>query len=61
MTGFIYPVVVYWVWGGGWLRTMGYKDFAGSSCVHLVGATCAFWGAFILGERYGKKRDREIK
>ena len=58
MTTFIYPVVVFWVWGGGWLKTMGYLDFAGSSAVHLVGGTCALWGAYILGERYGKAKDR---
>jgi Amt family ammonium transporter len=61
MTSFIYSVVVFWVWGGGWLKIGGYHDYAGSSCVHLVGGTCAFWGAYMLGERYGKKRDREIK
>lgn len=61
MTSFVYSVVVFWVWGGGWLMTNGYHDFAGSSCVHLVGGTCAFWGAYILGERYGRAKDREIK
>ena len=61
MTSFVYSVVVYWVWGGGWLKVNGYHDYAGSSVVHLVGGTCAFWGAMILGERYGKERDREIK
>ena len=61
MTSFVYSVVVYWVWGGGWLKVNGYHDYAGSSVVHLVGGTCAFWGALILGERYGKERDREIK
>lgn len=29
--------------------------------MHVVGGTCGFWGALILGERYGKKKDREIK
>jgi Amt family ammonium transporter len=67
MTSFIYPVVVAWVWadgrnatgwGIGWLRNMGYIDFAGSSVVHMVGGTCALWGAKILGERYGKTRSR---
>ena len=61
MTSFIYSCVVYWVWGGGWLKVNGYHDYAGSSVVHLVGGTCAFWGASILGERYGKERDREIR
>lgn len=61
MTSFIYSVVVFWVWGGGWLEVSGYHDFAGSSVVHLVGGVCAFWGAMILGERYGRAKDREIK
>ena len=36
MTGFIYPVVVAWTWGGGWLSTLfgvGYMDFAGSGAI----------------------------
>ena len=37
---------------------MGYIDFAGSSVVHMVGGTCALWGAKILGERYGKEQER---
>jgi Amt family ammonium transporter len=45
MTAFIYSVVEFWIWGGGWLMAAGYHDFAGSSVVHLVGGTCAFWGA----------------
>lgn len=64
MTSFIYPVVVAWVWaenswGHGWLKEIGYIDFAGSSVVHVVGGICALWGAKILGERYGKDKERE--
>ena len=36
MTSFIYPVVVAWTWGGGWLSTLfgvGYMDFAGSGAI----------------------------
>eukprot|EP00801_Mesodinium_rubrum_P003795 Mrub_03796.p1 GENE.Mrub_03796~~Mrub_03796.p1 ORF type:complete len:429 (-),score=116.96 Mrub_03796:96-1283(-) len=51
MTLFIYPVVVHWTWGGGWLASMGYADFAGSGVVHLVGGTCGLVGAVILGPR----------
>lgn len=63
MTSFIYPVVVAWVWaenswGTGWLKHIGYVDFAGSSVVHVVGGICALCGAKILGERYGKDKDR---
>jgi Amt family ammonium transporter len=52
----IYPVVVRWVWGGGWLLQMDtpYHDFAGSSIVHMTGGVAAFWGAKALGPRIGK-------
>jgi len=52
----IYPVVVRWVWGGGWLLQLGtpYHDFAGSSIVHMLGGVTAFWGAKALGPRIGK-------
>lgn len=55
----IYPVVVRWQWGGGWLfqgegLPTGYHDFAGSSIVHMVGGITAFWGARALGPRIGK-------
>lgn len=57
---FIYPVVVRWQWGGGWLfqgsgpLPVGYHDFAGSSIVHMLGGVAAFWGARQLGPRLGK-------
>jgi ammonium transporter, Amt family len=56
----IYPVVVRWQWGGGWLYQGAgplptpYHDFAGSSIVHMVGGVAAFWGAKLLGARIGK-------
>jgi Amt family ammonium transporter len=52
----IYPVVVRWQWGGGWLYQLStpYHDFAGSSIVHMVGGVAAFWGAKALGPRIGK-------
>jgi Amt family ammonium transporter len=52
----IYPVVVRWVWGGGWLVQLDtpYHDFAGSSIVHMTGGIASFWGAKILGPRLGK-------
>jgi Amt family ammonium transporter len=55
--GLIYPVVVHWQWGGGWLYQHGYQDFAGSGVVHLCGATAAFAGAMIVGPRIGKFRE----
>ncbi len=51
----IYPVVVHWVWGGGWLAQNGFFDFAGSTVVHTVGGVCALVGAFMLGPRAGRK------
>lgn len=54
MTGFIYPVVVAWTWGGGWLSEMGFSDFAGSGVVHLTGGIAGLAGAAICGPRMGK-------
>jgi Amt family ammonium transporter len=51
---FIYPVIVHWVWGGGWLAQQGFFDFAGSNVVHTVGGTIALIGAYMLGPRKGK-------
>ncbi|PXV85320.1 ammonium transporter [Lachnotalea glycerini] len=51
---FIYPVSGHWIWGGGWLYSLGFHDFAGSTAVHMVGGTCALVGAKILGPRIGK-------
>jgi len=50
----IYPVSGHWVWGGGWLGTIGFVDFAGSTVVHSVGGWCALTGALLLGPRAGK-------
>jgi Amt family ammonium transporter len=50
----IYPVSGHWIWGGGWLSSLGFHDFAGSTCVHMVGGVCACVGAMILGPRIGK-------
>ena len=58
----IYPVYGNWVWGGGWLATLGreyglghgHVDFAGSSVVHLTGGVLALIGAYLLGPRIGK-------
>lgn len=50
----IYPVEAHWTWGGGWLAQMGFHDFAGSNCIHMVGGVSALIGAAILGPRIGK-------
>jgi len=54
LCGVIYPIQGSWVWGGGWLTGMGFKDFAGSTLVHSVGGWAALTGALILGARKGK-------
>jgi len=61
MTGFIYPVQGFWHWGGGFLKILGFKDFAGSGVVHLCGASAALAGVFLLGARKGKYVDGKIK
>ena len=50
----IYPISGHWIWGGGWLQTKGFWDFAGSTTVHSCGGWLALIGAFILGPRLGK-------
>lgn len=54
ISGFIYPIVEHWVWGGGWLGDLGYIDYAGSSVVHLLGGTLALMGGYVIGPRIGK-------
>jgi len=62
VAGLIYPLYGNWVWGGGWLASLGtnfglghgHVDFAGSSVVHMCGGVMALTGAWILGPREGK-------
>ena len=56
ISALIYPVVVRWQWGGGWLYELStpYHDFAGSSIVHMTGGIAAFAGSRALGPRIGK-------
>jgi ammonium transporter, Amt family len=56
ITAFIYPVILRWTWGGGWLaqREFPFSDFAGSTIVHATGGWAALMGAIILGPRLGK-------
>ena len=58
----IYPVEAHWTWGGGWLSKLGFHDFAGSNCIHMVGGICALIGAAMVGPRIGKfTRDKAGK
>jgi Amt family ammonium transporter len=51
----IYPIASGWVFGGGWLQNnLGMQDFAGSTAVHLIGATGALAALLLLGARHGK-------
>jgi Amt family ammonium transporter len=51
----IYPVISHWIFGGGWLQAnSGMQDFAGSTVVHLIGATGALAALLLLGPRIGK-------
>ena len=54
ISAIIYPIEAHWTWGGGWLAEMGFHDFAGSNCIHMVGGICALVGAAFLGPRIGK-------
>ena len=58
----IYPIEAHWVWGGCWLANLGFHDFAGSTCIHMVGGISALIGAALLGPRIGKfDRDKNGK
>ncbi len=57
LTAFIYPIAGSWKWNGGWLDSLGFVDFAGSSIVHSVGAWAGLVGAMLLGPRIGKYAD----
>ena len=54
LAGIIYPIVMGWQWGGGWLAAAGFSDFAGSTLVHSTGGSAALAGALLLGSRTGR-------
>ncbi len=54
LTGFLYPFIMGWQWGGGWLAARGFSDFAGSTLVHSTGGAAALAGAILLGPRLGR-------
>jgi len=55
--GIIYPIQMGWQWGGGWLATLGFSDFAGSTIVHACGGAAALAGVILLGPRLGRFTD----
>ncbi len=54
LAGVIYPIVMGWQWGGGWLAEIGFSDFAGSTLVHSTGGAAALAGIMLLGARTGR-------
>ncbi len=54
VSALVYPIVGHWAWGGGWLSSLGFTDFAGSTVVHATGGAIALVGTVILGPRLGK-------
>lgn len=60
ISALIYPIEGHWIWGGGWLSKLtildwtGFRDYAGSTAVHMTGGVCALIGAAMLGPRIGK-------
>ena len=58
---FLYPITGSWKWGYGWLNTMGFHDFAGSSLVHGFGGFAALAAVLVLGPRQGKYTSSGVK
>ena len=49
----VYFPVAHWVWGGGWLADIGFRDFAGGAVVHVTAGVAALVAALVLGNRSG--------
>ncbi len=47
----VYSPIAHWVWGGGWLATLGALDFAGGTVVHVNAAVAALVAAIVVGKR----------
>ncbi|MCU0445357.1 MAG: ammonium transporter [Microscillaceae bacterium] len=56
----VYPIIGSWKWGYGWLNTVGFWDFAGSTLVHSVGGWAALAGILLLGARIGKYEGKKV-
>ena len=54
LAGIIYPIEMGWQWGGGFLSSIGFSDFAGSTLVHSAGGSAALAGAILLGPRLNR-------
>jgi Amt family ammonium transporter len=53
----VYVPIAHWVWGNGWLQTLGLLDFAGGTVVHLNAGVAGLVAAYVLGKRYGYGSD----
>jgi Amt family ammonium transporter len=60
LVAIMYPITGHWIWGGGWLASLGFWDFAGSTVVHSVGGWAALAGVVVLGPRIGKYKDGKV-
>jgi Amt family ammonium transporter len=58
---FVYAPIAHWVWGGGWLQTMGVEDFAGGLVVHISAGVSALAAAIVLGKRTGIAKSEEVR
>jgi len=62
VSAIIYPIFGHWAWSdSGWLHALGFKDFAGSTVVHSLGAWIGLAGALVLGPRLGKFTHGQVK
>lgn len=60
ISAIVYPIEAHWTWSeNGWLTQLGFHDFAGSNCIHMVGGIAALIGAAFLGPRIGKFKKRK--
>ena len=50
---FVYAPIAHMVWGGGWLGSLGFMDFAGGTVVHINAGIAALVAAIMLRERKG--------
>ncbi len=56
-TTVVYDPICHWVWGGGWIGSMGALDFAGGTVVHISSGISALVAAIVLGKRRGFPRE----
>src|SRR4051812_32747107 len=54
---FVYVPIAHWVWGNGWLQTLGLLDFAGGTVVHLNAGVAGLVAAYVIGKRHGYGTD----